>query len=527
MLLNLGLPADAAASHRHEFSSQHDPKMNPAEPQGSQYSYLQPLHYLHEKLLAFTGAGPSTEQEDEETQTRPSTPLSSTAEASTNDGRSVVSTEARRPSIAKKKTVYQLSHPISRPSRKHLRRPPMILQLRRLEENRRAATPVLEVFRKRSLSRPATRSLSKRSSTLSSTSKGDGHRERLVFLNCDSYDAGDGTEDTSEDEKVERQDIVASVSYSTYAGASTQATIHIEREQWTVSAMPKGGYEFSHVDDDGNFIRARWASKPVSERRPIAEVPSPLQRPTSDKQYRFVLLNCAGRKHPIIGSMDCNAIEVRDQYVIPDTPAVTPDLSSLSDLGSVRKPFQSSYFHDPQTPVTGAVTTSDHTRLLMLVTGAWVAITEGWTQYGGLVSDSAECLPIQPSSSPHKDLAVSPHPELRQDNRSTTPRSFTSSMSHVFGGRRHRHTITEGSASVADNSFNDHTLILCEQSIRSSPTPSLEDMAGLGIDVSAGNSIFEPPIMEEPALPAKSKKSKRLRRLLGFRRNQSTPKVSS
>ncbi|MCJ1332287.1 hypothetical protein MMC10_008979 [Thelotrema lepadinum] len=527
MLLNLGLPADAAASHRHEFSSHHDSEMTSANP-GYQTSYLQPLHYLHEKILAFTGAGAPSIPSIEETQSRPATATSSTAEASAHDGESIA-TKSRRASAPKKKTIYQIAHPVPRHTRRTLRKSRMVLQLRQIEANRRAATPVIEVFTQgRSSSRPGTRSVSKKASPRKSSVKGEGNPERLVFVTCDAYEDLEGADDISEEEGAERRATVASISLSNGNGTNDRTTIAIGDQRWTVSSLPKGGYEFSSEDGNGNSNKARWVPKPVSERRPIIEVHGPLRRPTSDMQFRFALLNPNGRKHPIIGSMDSNAIEVRDQFVIPETPATSPYPSSPPVPDTAESRQQGSYFQDLQSTAGGILATSNETRLLMLVTGVWVAITEGWTHYGSFLGDTAESLASQPSQSPQKFRSNSPRPEFRPENRSETPRSFTSNISQVFAGRRHRQN-TVGSVPTI-NSFVDTATVpnrrnsglsvepqpvLYENSIRSTPAVSTEDIPvvdaqqpsqnppGLGIDI-PDNPTRKSLIEEEPASPASS-----------------------
>ena len=524
MLFNLGLPADAAASHRHEFSSQHGPEMN-SDALGSQQSYLQPLHYLHEKLLAFTGTGapPQSQQDDKET-ARPTIAASSAAETAHLDDNSI-DTESRHPSASRKKTVYQLSHPVAKP-RRGLRRSPMVLQLRQVEGNRRAA-PVLELFKRRSLSRSATRSHSKKSNSHKANSKADGKSEGLVFVTCNSYDESEGTEDASEDEEVDRREVVASIAHTNCTGATPQAVLKVGEEQWMVSAMSNGGYEFSYSDERGKVNKARWVPKPTAERRPILKAQSPALRPP-EKQFRFALLNPTGRRHPIVGSMDCHAIEVRDQFVVPDTPATTPNPSSPIALATPEQHCQGSYFSDVQSAANGIVTTSEHTRLLMLVTGVWVAITEGWTNYGYFSNESADYLASQPSISPSKLRPASPPRASYQESRSETPRSFASSFSHVFTGRRHRHTINVGSIPTADDvsvmegpghrrnsGFSLGPSHAFYESNRTTPAVSSENVvwndsrhpspsrAGLGIDV-PGNSGFSPSIPEEPTTPSSS-----------------------
>ena len=525
MLLNLGLSADAAASHKHEFSSKHDSEMTSTNP-GYQTSYLQPLHYLHEKILAFTGAGTPTIPSNEETHGRPATSTSSIEEASAEDTESVT-TKSRKPSAPKKKTIYQIAHPVPRHTRRTIRKSRMVLQLRQIESNRRAATPVIEVYTQgRSSSRPGGRTASKKQSPRKLSVKGEGNSERLAFVTCDAYEDAQGVDDNSEEEGVERRDTVASISLPTQTGSNDQTVIDIGEQRWTVSSLPKGGYEFTHVDGNGDANKARWVPKPVAERRPIIEAHGPLRRAACDMQFRFALLNPNGRKHPIIGSMDSNAIEVRDQFVIPDTPATSPDPCSPPVLNTTESHPQGSYFQDLGSTAGGVLTTSDETRLLMLVTGVWVAVTEGWTHYGSALSDMADSLASQPSQSPQKLRSNSPHPSL---NRSDTPRSFTSNISQVFAGRRHRHTITAGSVPTVDNLHDTAAIIdrrnsgfslepqsvLHENSITNTPAVSIENIpnddsqqpslnrSGLGIDIS-NDSLRESLIAEEPASPASS-----------------------
>ncbi|KAI4156359.1 MAG: hypothetical protein LQ340_000346 [Diploschistes diacapsis] len=531
MLFNLGLPADVAASHRHQFSSKHDSEMS-SENLGYPHTYLQPLHYLHERLLAFTGAGtPNAESSDQE-QVRTTTATSSTIEVAALDGDST-DTEPRRPSAARKKTVYQIAHPVAK--RRALRKSPMVLQLRRIEANGRAA-PVLEIFRRRAASRPITRNLSKKASSRDLNAKSGGHQEQLVFLTCESYD-GEANDDMSEDEDSDRRETIASITHSSTTRSDPEVLLNVGKEKWSVAPMPNGGYEFSYSDDEGHVNKARWVPKPSSERRSILKVRSPLQRSTPEKQFRFALMNPSGRRHPVVGSIDRNAIEVRDQFVIPDTPVATPDPSSPVGYNAAESNNQGSYFDELQPTAKGAVTTSEHTKLLMLVTGVWVAIAEGWTQYGGSMNDSVDCLAPQASMSPQKVRMCSSRSDLRQENRSDTPRSFTSTFSQKFGSRRHGHMIAPGSIHAADvihglemleNRANSGLSLEPPHTVYGSgeigPTVSAENVTsggprqhppshpGLGIDMS-GSSLATPPIAEEPTSPSFSSLQEFLGRL--------------
>ena len=525
MLFNLGLPAAAAASHRHEFSKHHS-EMSP-DASDSQHSYLQPLHYLQETLLALTGAGTPV-QHDDKNSTRPATASSghSSAEGRTLDTESIAS-GSRRPSASRKKTVYQLAHPVAKSRVVHLKSP-MLLQIRQVDASRRAA-PVLEVFKRQSSSRSATRNLSRKSSTRQLTSKGDGQKEKLVFVSCDSYDGVEGDEGPSEDEDLDKRVEIASISHGTVTESDSRAILQIGEEHWEVHSMKNGGYEFSCLDAEGNErSKARWVPKPAAERRPILRTPSTINRAGPEKQFRFALLNPAGRRHPIVGSMDCHAIEVRDQFVIPDTPIATPDISSPSASGPEMWSASNSYFNDVQPSSNGVVTTSEHTRLLMLVTGVWVAIMEGWTHYRQLSNESTDYPTSQASASPSKMRNASPRPDVRHGTRSDLPRSFTNNLSHVFTGRRHRHTISAGPIPTIEDGLILETPPVRRHSGMSlqppstlygsngtTPAASSENVvaahsrepspsrSGPGLNTSA-HSTFSASILEEPRSPSPS-----------------------
>ena len=538
MHLNLGMPADAAASHRHEFSSKHNATMS-SENLGFHQTYLQPFRYLQQKLADFAGAvtfGEPLDNGDEEARTS-GTATSGMVETLASDGDSTGGV-SRRASIARKRTVYQLAHPVAKSHKRARRKPSMILQLRQVDVGRKAAVPMMEVFRTRNDASVLTRNLSKRSTSQKSGSR-NGDLQQLVFLTCDGYDDTESTGETTEDEESDHRNCVASLVHSNTPSHESRAVLNIGAEQWTIAPMLNGGYEFSHINGAGMLNRARWVPKPVSERRSILGAKSTNGRASQEKQFRFVLLSPLGRKHPIIGAMDCEAIEVRDEFTALDAAASTAaNTCSLTQLNS-------NELNNQNNPTDSSLTkrcifeTTERIRLLTLITGVWVSIAEGWTQYGKLSSTSTDLLATPPSLSPSK-LKTTPSRTDLGGMRSTTPGSVASKSSPIFGGRRHRHALTVDSTPRVDKFYHldaarsqqnsELSFTLTPSNLaNSAPTPvALEHLAvsdvqhpsehGLGLGINNGlcaSSIRSESIVEVAEPPVSPASSSGFHELLG------------
>ena len=416
--MTLGMTASAASAHKHEFSAPTVPGPSGQDAMNQDQPFLHPLQYLHARLQAITTAcvavvSPTTPTETRNVETdgntgnvslRTSLETCSSTQSHTeshNTGLPITNGAKSLVKVPTTKTSYLLSHPAPRVrSHRILNKNRMLLQLRKLSSDRSPA-PALEIFPGSAFPR----SMSKR---LSHTLR-DHHAlngSDLVVLNCQSYHPGAHDEEDGElvdEEQLDlgRRDVVGCIHLGEGDGSELEAEISLGSSQWTVSKFDKGRYEFKGTDDEGNELLARWWIKHSSKRARRSSVMSTGEMAV-DRKFNFSILRNGTRRHPIVGRMDQTSIEVFDQYKIPDSPnasqVASPSAEGFSPL-SLGDGGRKSYFNSAYPAANTTVETSADLRKLMLVTGLWVAIAEGWSMAANSHFET-RCLTSTPHSNP-------------------------------------------------------------------------------------------------------------------------------
>ncbi|MCJ1253335.1 hypothetical protein MMC24_001146 [Lignoscripta atroalba] len=441
MLFNLDFPAIVAVAHKHELSDAHGSvEQDRAEP-----SFMAPLFSrLHALATLTSGYGandphPETLIEQESTDSN----IREVAETQdlirnvslkpTSTTGSVSVSDTGRKAIRKSKTSFQLAHPppITKHKHRFTVRPRLLLQLRQISEDRRPV-PVLDVLPSVVFAPRLARRFPRIFNGRTVLSPDD-----LVIVTSQVYDSAHGKEDekddASEDESWDHREVVAAICQ---LGRSEDGN-HIQTEislnhgpAWEASVLANGGYEFVSIDDHGKKTIVRWVPK-TPGRRPKNSDPYKLQ-PTSDtdeKKFNFSIINPNTRRHPIVGSMNHNTIDIFNHYQMPPTPASSPNPASPTFT-----PVSGNFFEHPSldgeaTPAKIFVDTDEHMRILIIITGIWVAFSEGWSDKPSSnhnVCSTGTSVNTSPST---KTSGFSMNLDNRSGSRANTPRGFGSSRS--------------------------------------------------------------------------------------------------
>ncbi|RPB11906.1 hypothetical protein P167DRAFT_181178 [Morchella conica CCBAS932] len=376
--------ANAAAAHGHEFSSPTSPS-----PSGLASCALQML-------------SPNAQQSPRAPIT--TVPVPAPVAVSSPIFEEIPTTSPPPPppkKLPRSKTSYHLAQPP--PGSHHTFKPSrsLVVQLQKLSNITRPL-PTLDVLPASVFAPRLKRKLGK------FFGNGVGMQD-LVFLS--SEDFGDEDEDDDEDSLNARQ-VVASVSsgYRKMDGedgkGSRITVIQLSSgPQWEVSTTAAGGYELVAHEEDGGILMARWNPKSVNPRRRSYQT-TKSETGEEEKKFQFSLVNPNSRKHPILGCLTKQTIEVNDTYPLP---------SITSPLGSpLASPATTPPHSRPGTPTTSSplgvafqisdervmVKTSEHLRSLMLVSGIWIALREGLVASSMRLDDPSQPhYPLTPSSS--------------------------------------------------------------------------------------------------------------------------------
>jgi hypothetical protein len=246
------------------------------------------------------------------------------------------------------KTRFHFARPVPGSHTRHKKsQPRILLQLRRERHGR--PLPSIEVVPARDVA----------GSRLNS--------EDILVMRSD-YDklaSWYGKEKTGDDISKEKEILAV----MTPRGAAEDGSAEIVMEDgsiWCASRRPNGGYEFCHITDQGSPAVVRWV-----KRQPVSPIASP--------QFSFCTMDPLVRKHPFLGSLKPNSLDVFETYT-----------SSYSRLHG---PRPASYAGDGSLPSSAPKQTTDvpdDQKRLMTVTAIWVGFCEeGWP--GTLPNSTRPC----------------------------------------------------------------------------------------------------------------------------------------
>lgn len=432
MLLNLGLPADAAAAHATD-PSPHSDSSTPTSPSYSSAFSL--------PALPFLGALYKNKQTD-----GPALPSNSTSRAAMSPVASM-SSEAEtsqaappvlaRPRIGRSQTIrksvrpktsYQFAHPAAHARHKRLKlRPKLLLQLQQVSQTPRPL-PILDIL-------PSTLYLPRLARKFPAMFRGRNGLgpNDLIIVMSELYGrtvTGVPERPTSlEDNDDDHRQVVATICQMLHDEARLKGKAEICLNfgpVWEATPLASGSYEFVAHTENGPQVM-RWALRGGKSRRISAPVATPPRDDT--KRFTFSVIDPNTRRHPVIASMTKNQLETFDEYpamVRSGAGHATPSsgMSVVSDMSD-------------EIPADGnVVALDDGLRTLIIITGIWVAFREGWSQnfsYSDPVSSPIGRTLAFPSPTTTKNESMIPleRDELTPEKETATSGRRCMSISNV------------------------------------------------------------------------------------------------
>ncbi|QVM06963.1 hypothetical protein D8B26_001669 [Coccidioides posadasii str. Silveira] len=379
MLVNLGLTADAAAIHRHEFSAHQSGRST--TPTISQVSNsILSLGFMPSgvrNLVPGNGASRPAPSGRASPSSPLSSPLSSPRDSVEEDrGRTgddlgncseadqSVPTSPRRKHTNRSKTSFRFAHPPPSGHRRLRIRPRLLLQLQHVSQTSRPIS-ALDVIPSSLFGTRSTRRVS------------NPHRGRdrigpndLLIIPSDSYGPLDNEQRNSFDV---HGDLVAVLGQSRKEGSKSKGLVDICIDQgglWEATPISNNVYEFTHTGENGLRKCVRWVLRGKENRNSMGLGAGGEQ---DGKRYIFSMIDPTSRRHPVIAWMTRNGIDVLDRYSLTSG-------STRSRSASISAPSSNAKL---STPVSdrSVTETEDWLRTLIIVTGIWVALREGWSRY--------------------------------------------------------------------------------------------------------------------------------------------------
>ncbi|KAL7919019.1 hypothetical protein ACQKWADRAFT_323277 [Trichoderma austrokoningii] len=193
----------------------------------------------------------------------------------------------------------------------------------------------------------------------------------------------DNTDSNSNSKDLDHQDVLAVV--STTSDDDYVEIVFQDGSTWVSSRMANGSYEFNHVNEQGENVKARWVKRSLMSPRAswgsaqtatTAAPPSPTSPTAPDSRWTFSIIDPSTRRHPIQGILNSTSLEVFDTYntmstssgIYPPTRGFGSDMSGISE--------------EDTTSITDERTTlevTEYNKTLMLATATWISLRQkGW-----------------------------------------------------------------------------------------------------------------------------------------------------
>lgn len=368
MFFNLGMAADAAAAHGHEFS----PTLISDKPAGPSMPSSILENSVRSATLKMTKSVMFEDVENDRFDCDGFSPTSSIAGGSpTRRSKSTKCTQ----------TLFQLAHPPPLSKHKILRpHTTLLLQLQQISEASRPV-PALDVL----LSAIFAPRLARRCSRVLHGKNGLGHND-LVIVSSQAYEGLSESEaggaGYNEDENDDHREVVAAICPLKKEEGGDQGKAEIRMNygpSWLASPLVNGTYEFISTDECGVTRTARWVPRYCRGRR-RATTGQDLsdQSLGNEKTFGFSIVNPDCRRHAIIATLTRHSIKIRDRYPVLASISTTSQHSASPSADPVASGHPS--LDVPLPCDQTLIDTDEHLRTLIVVSGIWVAFREGYSQ---------------------------------------------------------------------------------------------------------------------------------------------------
>ncbi|KAL8872218.1 MAG: hypothetical protein Q9174_002116 [Haloplaca sp. 1 TL-2023] len=285
-------------------------------------------------------------------------------------------TPRTRKGSSQSRTTFHLAHPP--PSTKHRRhcrlRSRTILQIQQINSTARP-DPVLDVLPS-ILYAP---NFARKVPQILQRKHGLGLDDLVIVRSPgrDSFPAAEaGPTRYMNEEKATEASIVASICQSTSAPSDAWKRTEIRfphNHTWRATALSNGAYEFVSDCAQGQQTLARWVPKKETGHSGL--------HGQAVANFRFSLMDCRTRRHPVIANMNKQSIDVYDRYTIPQSPKNACRHSDAECATSLSSDHSNEDRDTEQQgePCKMIIETDDHLRTIIAITGIWVALCEGWS----------------------------------------------------------------------------------------------------------------------------------------------------
>lgn len=210
----------------------------------------------------------------------------------------------------------------------------------------------------------------------------------LIIVRSEDFTPNDYTYNTTttttpsgaDSNNIEDREVLAVVSIKS-RGDIDQAEITMGNgSTWAISPIANGSYEIVKLNDHGHPLTARWVKKPtISRRNSTASTADTVSSSASiETKWTFSVMDPSARRHPIMGLLTPNMLEVYDSYTT---------MSMSSNRYPPSRSFGPERMAEENKTTTPIATTenrmslavSEDNKALMMASAVWINLrAQGW-----------------------------------------------------------------------------------------------------------------------------------------------------
>ncbi|KAG5984833.1 hypothetical protein E4U55_003051 [Claviceps digitariae] len=215
---------------------------------------------------------------------------------------------------------------------------------------------------------------------------------------------------------------------------------------YLASAMANGSYEFTGVGPDGETTTARWVRRSImgAQNSFASMEPSSarnsLQDSGQDPRWTFSIIDPSSRRHPIMGSLTSETLEVYDDYTPLSTFSggfASSRSFGLEPIGSGRHSIQASVTSESR----GTIQVGHDQKALMIATASWIRLhQQGWPESSN--PKFANAIPSHRRSlagTPRSEVGHQKFPSYDEQSSNATSRPTSPSSIHGPSSSNQQH----------------------------------------------------------------------------------------
>lgn len=183
---------------------------------------------------------------------------------------------------------------------------------------------------------------------------------------------------------LDNKDVVAVIGAASQDSNNSAEIVLEDGSTWLANLMANGSYEFTHVDEHGLTCTARWVRRAVTSKRNSAAsvgatTPTSTTPHAPDYKWTFSIIDPSSKRHPIMGSLTSESIEIYDTYTTLSTSSGRYPPSRSFSAEARGGHWDQAPHPTPRKEERATAKVTREQKRLMLATATWISLhKQGW-----------------------------------------------------------------------------------------------------------------------------------------------------